>query len=1341
MMEKLKTQRSSMILTLTMLISVILCLFLAPAFGANTALMLTENPLRATANLRIINADNGLVYPKINFGSDEYLVQEVDVVVTPDGTKALVMTDDRARASGKLWIIDIAARAVRHEIDFDDDEHPEKGVDLVVSPDGTKVIVATYDNVNSSGNLRLIDIATGTLQWKVDFDPNEHPLEDVDPLFTQDGQRIIFMTYDNEGDSGNLRIINVATGTVLHKINFDPNEHPVKGVDPVLTPDGTRVIAATGDNHLSSGNIRIIDVYAGSVLRKIDFDPDEHPQRDVDLLVTPDSSKIIFETYDNVNRSGNLRIINVGTGAVTKIDFMPFEHPISDLDIVLTPDGLRVLVPTYYDYGPSGKLRIINVATGTVLHMINFDPGEHPINGVDVVLTPDGTRALMPTFVDAGQSGNLRIIDVANGTILHTINFDPGQHPINGVDVALTPDGTRALMITFDNANWNGNLRIINVADGTVLRWHNFDRYEHPIDDVDVAFTPDGTRALIPLFDEEGQSGNLRIHNMVDGTEWKYNFDTGEHPIPGVDVMAIGSGGANSYDFLDEDFQVDPLYGFSLYEDKDRCTRCHRPPPPPPPPDEVRKTPTPRGVAWINNRTGAVVKQIQGVQGLRRHGEPENIGGKLEKIILGDDWIDKIVIIDDDTRDVVNQINLGGKKIFDPTKTKNGMEKFIVQPPPPHDPKIVVFDDQTQTIVQEVPLPGGRPKWKPIETPNGKEKIFSGTKVYFIDDQTGLITDLELGLEPRKSPSRSKDGNEKIIVESADRRSTKIVVFNDISETVVTSIGLPGSPNPLWRPLPTKTKKEKIVVKTPNIGYQVIYIDDDTYDVHVVDLPGRPKWWPRQTTGLKERIICEGVPSDKIVILDDGTTSIVSTVDLGGKVTQPPTPLDAKGHKGVEKIKIKDESGREWVIYFDYTKGTIVAKLPAGMHAGVNYEYDVCLNNYEFWPTLDEVTRKWGYMILNDAKRLPEGTITLPTMPMYPESSGDLDDIHGIWFYDGTLGLLDTVNFTLNIVEGFSGGPFLSSFTEEGTLVDVQFDYPISMFFDQVDSAGTSYINTSTEAPYPVSGFVPMSPFYEIDTSAEFTGNIEITIPYDPSITNPLNLYHWNGLEWEDVTLYMDPENGTIVGELSTLGSFVVGVPGNVAVTSPNGGETIPACTPVPITWTASPAAVKFEVGYSLANGAPGTWNLIASGITGHSYNWTPPAQGNQTNVRVAVRGRDSGNAVVGTDISDGSFRVLPVRVTYPSDPGIVWTSGQQRIITWQTYCNPAFVDIGRSTNGGGSWVVFHRVNGNPGAYTLAVPQVGNILPNCRIGVRLLDQYLNDIGHDAGDNNFTVQPH
>jgi cysteine-rich repeat protein len=193
-----------------------------------------------------------------------------------------------------------------------------------------------------------------------------------------------------------------------------------------------------------------------------------------------------------------------------------------------------------------------------------------------------------------------------------------------------------------------------------------------------------------------------------------------------------------------------------------------------------------------------------------------------------------------------------------------------------------------------------------------------------------------------------------------------------------------------------------------------------------------------------------------------------------------------------------------------------------------------------------------------------------------------------------------------------------------------------------------------------------------------------------------------------------------------------------VTVTYPNGGETI-AGTPVNITWTAPPAAVKFEVGYSVAGGP---WNLIASGVTVHSYNWTPPCQGNlNNNVRVAVRGRDSGDVILSADMSDAPFTVLPVGVTYPSNSGIVWTSGETRTITWQTYCTPAFVDIYRSINGGATWTFLHRVNDNPGSWSLTVPTVGVTINTARIGVRLLDQYLNGIGQDAGDYNFTVQPH
>ena len=67
---------------------------------------------------------------------------------------------------------------------------------------------------------------------------------------------------------------------------------------------------------------------------------------------------------------------------------------------------------------------------------------------------------------------------------------------------------------------------------------------------------------------------------------------------------------------------------------------------------------------------------------------------------------------------------------------------------------------------------------------------------------------------------------------------------------------------------------------------------------------------------------------------------------------------------------------------------------------------------------------------------------------------------------------------------------------------------------------------------------------------------------------------------------------------------------------SPNGGEVISSEVVYTIQWEAPPEAVQFDLMYSMDNGI--TWNSIADGITGTSYDWYVPAlTGNENNCRI----------------------------------------------------------------------------------------------------------------------------
>ena len=125
--------------------------------------------------------------------------------------------------------------------------------------------------------------------------------------------------------------------------------------------------------------------------------------------------------------------------------------------------------------------------------------------------------------------------------------------------------------------------------------------------------------------------------------------------------------------------------------------------------------------------------------------------------------------------------------------------------------------------------------------------------------------------------------------------------------------------------------------------------------------------------------------------------------------------------------------------------------------------------------------------------------------------------------------------------------------TAVGTNVVVQPNDPttgessVTMTFDQVDQAGTTTVITSETGPTPPTGFRLASDpptFYEITTTALFSGSIEVCIDYSGlNLTSPetsLSLMHFEDGEWVDATTFLDTLNDIICGTVSSLSPFVI---------------------------------------------------------------------------------------------------------------------------------------------------------------------------------------------------------
>jgi hypothetical protein len=110
--------------------------------------------------------------------------------------------------------------------------------------------------------------------------------------------------------------------------------------------------------------------------------------------------------------------------------------------------------------------------------------------------------------------------------------------------------------------------------------------------------------------------------------------------------------------------------------------------------------------------------------------------------------------------------------------------------------------------------------------------------------------------------------------------------------------------------------------------------------------------------------------------------------------------------------------------------------------------------------------------------------------------------------------------------------------------------YPSSevcLIFENVTSEGETSVNVTNVGPEPPSGFMLAGNYYDIKTTANYSGTINLRIVYDDSnmtLEEEMNLrfMQWDEAlqKWIDITTYVDIENNVVVGETTHLSIFAL---------------------------------------------------------------------------------------------------------------------------------------------------------------------------------------------------------
>ena len=234
----------------------------------------------------------------------------------------------------------------------------------------------------------------------------------------------------------------------------------------------------------------------------------------------------------------------------------------------------------------------------------------------------------------------------------------------------------------------------------------------------------------------------------------------------------------------------------------------------------------------------------------------------------------------------------------------------------------------------------------------------------------------------------------------------------------------------------------------------------------------------------------------------------------------------------------------------------------------------------------------------------------------------------------------------------------------------------------------------------------------EITGAAENNGKYDWNVPDDPS----------------DNCLVRISETGGQPSDISdAVFSIVQPSPGDIIVTSPNGGETWNAGSSHEITWTADGIdGVMIE--YSRDYGT--TWKTIVqttpnSGI----FDWTLPETVSSEECLVRITSNDVSNDPIPADVSDGVFSIVP-----PTSPAItvIAPNGGEQLpvgsmfnITWAAIQSREDVKIEYSVNGGDTWTTIAEAVDNTGDYEWLVPDTPS--ETCLVRISEIDGQPLDI--------------
>lgn len=405
-----------------------------------------------TARLWLVERNTGTITADLSFGPGEALAPWVGMTLLDSGATAVLVTADAA-GGGHVRFVDTTTGLILSQADLNSSEVLVRAVAPVATPAGDRLLVATSDLVLGTARLRVFDAATGVEEAVFDLGSSQRWVPGVGPVVSADGSTVVALT---SGAPSMLHVVDLNGLVAAAPVLLGPDEFPVEEVGLVLTADGSLAAAATNDVLAGLVHLRLLDTASATVSADLVLGASDILVPGVAPVLTPNEKWIVAATQGAVPR---VHLVDVAAGTLdTSLDLAPGETLSPRVGLQVTPESDRVVLATSATGGD--HVRVISLPAVTVLDDAVVGSGLSVEQGAGPQLTPCGFTALVAAE-SAGGAPRLRLLDVPTLTVAADLDMNPGEGVLNGVGVVVPPSAVRA------DCNDNFINDAIDITDGT----------------------------------------------------------------------------------------------------------------------------------------------------------------------------------------------------------------------------------------------------------------------------------------------------------------------------------------------------------------------------------------------------------------------------------------------------------------------------------------------------------------------------------------------------------------------------------------------------------------------------------------------------------------------------------------------------------------------------------------------------------------------------------------------------------------------------------------------------------------------------------------------------------